>query len=112
MVPLAIAIELEPGALGRRQAALTFHREQLFEVEQNLGTGEVSGAERESVVADAQRRLLASADEAELTLKDGRRAPLLVALAVVPAVALGLYLTNGSPDVPSVTGGAGTCQRL
>jgi cytochrome c-type biogenesis protein CcmH len=106
MVPLAIAIELEPGALGRRQAALTFHREQLFEVEQNLGTGEVSGAERESVVADAQRRLLASADEAELTLKDGRRAPLLVALAVVPAVALGLYLTNGSPDVPSVTGGA------
>jgi cytochrome c-type biogenesis protein CcmH len=106
MLPLAIAIELEPVALGTRQAALTFHRNQLFEVEQNLGTGEVSATEKENVVADAQRRLLASADEVEVTLKDGRRAPLLVALVVVPAIALGLYLTNGSPDLPSVAGGA------
>lgn len=106
MLPLAIAIELEPSALGRRQAALTFHREQLFEVERNLGTAEVNAANRESVVADAQRRLLASAGEAEVTLKEGRRAPLLVALTVVPAIALGLYATNGSPGLPSVTGGA------
>jgi cytochrome c-type biogenesis protein CcmH len=82
MLPLAIAIELEPVALGTRQAALTFHRNQLFEVEQNLGTGEVSATEKENVVADAQRRLLASADEVEVTLKDG------------------------SPDLPSVAGGA------
>lgn len=106
MLPLAIAIELEPKALGRRPAALTFHRNQLFEVEQNLGTGEIRETERASVVADAQRRLLASAEEAEVRLKDGRRAPLLLALAAVPAIALALYLTNGSPDLPSVPAGA------
>jgi cytochrome c-type biogenesis protein CcmH len=106
LLPLGITIERGTRALGRREASFRLHRAQLVEIERDLGTGRIGEAERAGIVADAQRRLLKSEDEHEVVLKDGTRAPLLIALVAVPAIALALYLMNGSPNLPSVTGGS------
>lgn len=106
LLPLGIAIERETKGIGRREASLTLHRAQLLEFERDLGAAHLTEADRTGVVADAQRRLLTSADENEVALNDGTRTPLFVALAIVPAIALALYLTNGSPNLPSVMAGS------
>lgn len=106
LLPLGIAIERETRAIGRREASLNLNRAQLLEVERDLGPAHLTEADRTGVLADAQRRVLRSADEKEAALNDGTRTPLFIALAVVPAIALALYLTNGSPNLPSVLGGS------
>jgi cytochrome c-type biogenesis protein CcmH len=106
LLPLGIAIERETKGIGRRDASLTLHRAQLLEIERDLGAPHLTEADRRGVVAEAQRRLLTSADENEVALNDGTRTPLFVALAIVPTMALALYLTNGSPNLPSVSGGS------
>jgi cytochrome c-type biogenesis protein CcmH len=106
MLPLWISIEREPRAPGRRAAALALHREQLAELEGSLGADGTGEGEHASAVIDVQRQLLASAGEREEELRRGTKMPLLVALGAVPAIALALYLTNGSPNLPSVPGGS------
>jgi cytochrome c-type biogenesis protein CcmH len=104
MLPLGIAIERRPRGPGRREAALALHQAQLAEAERDLATSVNVASEQLGVVTDVQRRILASADEREVELTDGARAPLLAALAFVPLIALALYLASGSPRLPSVAG--------
>ena len=86
MLPLAVAIERRPRGPERREAALALHQAQLAEAERELATVR-RASERLGAVTDVQRRILASADEREVELTDGARAPLLAALACVPLIA-------------------------
>jgi cytochrome c-type biogenesis protein CcmH len=68
--------------------------------------GDITETERDGAVIDVQRRLLTSADERGAELRKGAKTSLRLALAGVPAIALALYLKNGLPNLPSVTGGS------
>jgi cytochrome c-type biogenesis protein CcmH len=91
-------------APGQCEAASTLHRGQMVEMGWNLEARVITDTEREAAVIDLQRRLLTSEDEHEVELRKGTKTSLHIAPAGVPAIALVLYLTNGSPNLPSVTG--------
>ena len=90
---------------------MAVYRDQLEEVEAERARGLLEVAEAEGARLEISRRLLASAQRAETVtsaaaspraLLESRHAniALVVALAV-PALTLALYLTHGSPGVPS-----------
>ncbi len=51
---------------------------------------------------EVQRRLLAAAGSAEAASRTSSRAPVLIALLLVPLAAVALYLLGGSPGLPAV----------
>jgi cytochrome c-type biogenesis protein CcmH len=103
LAPLASA----PRAGGRAAGApLVVYRHQLEEIEAERELGWVSEAEAVAARAEVSRRLLASADAEEGEKADTapprRRAPIAAAVAaLVPLCTLALYLTHGSPGLPS-----------
>src|SRR5579863_3567781 len=83
------------------------YQDQLAEIDRDRAAGLIGESEAESARVEISRRLLATADveppAAARTASSAqwrRRAAALGAIVVVPAVALGLYLRLGSPDVP------------
>ncbi len=83
------------------------YQDQLAEIDRDRAAGLIGQAEAESARIEISRRLLAAADaEAPVSATPAssarwrRRIAALAAIVVVPAVALGLYLRLGSPDVP------------
>ncbi len=108
LAPLAFALLRPAGARGRREADLALYRAQLAELERERAAGRLDEAGHAAAVLEVQRRLLASPDAAGAEAAPAKgaaaaagRAPLLLALIVVPALAAGLYLANGSPGLPS-----------
>jgi cytochrome c-type biogenesis protein CcmH len=87
----------------RGEAALALHQAQLTELERDRAEGRIDPSEHAAALLEVQRRTLLAADMRDATPTAGARRPLVVALAVVPAVALGLYLVSGHPDMPSAT---------
>ncbi len=85
------------------------YQDQLHEIERDRAAGLIGEMEAEAARIEVSRRLLAAADaEAPLAIATAapqplwhRRAAAIATLTVVPAVALGLYLALGSPDVPA-----------
>lgn len=99
---------------GGADANVAVYRDQLAEIDADKARGLVSEAEAEAARIEVARRLIASAGPAEST---GRAHPnsdveppdshpaerMFWAVAgSVPAVALGLYLTFGSPGLPGL----------
>src|ERR1700681_3588171 len=85
-----------------RETGLAVYRDQFAEIERDRARNLIDEAEAKSAGVEVGRRLLAAAD----TIADfsqnstaRRRAVALIALAGIPAVALGLYLVLGSPDL-------------
>ena len=78
------------------------YRRQLAEIDELAERGLIGEAERKSAHAEAGRRLLAAADQpVEVwTSEPGARRPVLIAVMLAPALALGLYLALGSPGMP------------
>lgn len=84
------------------------YQDQLEEIGRDRAAGLIGELEAEAARVEVSRRLLAAAD-AEMPVADAasapplwhRRAAAMMALIVVPAVALGLYLALGSPNVPA-----------
>jgi|SRR5215472_4899531 len=102
LAPLARVLLLGgPSRRGRREAAIALHRAQLAELDRDLAEGQIAAAEHAAAVVEVQRRLLATAEQREVAIASTARGPLVFALAVVPAVAFGLYLRVGSPGLPS-----------
>src|SRR5262249_51878289 len=104
LVPLASA----PRAGGRAAVGpLAVYRHPLGEIEAERGLGWGGEAEAVAARAEVSRRLLASADAEESDKKADaapprRRAPIAAAVAAsVPLLTLALYLTHGSPGLPS-----------
>jgi cytochrome c-type biogenesis protein CcmH len=82
----------------RREAAMALHRAQLDELDRDLAQGRLLEAEHAAARLEVQRRLLADAALTEVgTAKSGSTAVVLTAV-LVPALALVLYIVDGSPN--------------
>jgi len=102
LAPLArVLLHSGPSRRGRREAALALHQAQLTELDRDFAEGQIAAAEHTAAVVEIQRRLLATAELRDVILPSAARGPLVFALAMVPAFALGLYLRAGSPGLPS-----------
>jgi len=85
------------------------YRDQLEEIERDQAAGLIAEAEAKAARVEVSRRLLGAADAAGTTpsLADGksatwrRRAVALVSLLMLPLGAGALYLSLGSPEIPS-----------
>lgn len=107
---VAVMAPLSRRALPRPAAAdeTAFYRAQIAEIERDLARGMIGVAEAEAARAEAGRRLLRVAGEAddsrdlecEPALRR-RRAASAIAVSTIPLVALALYGALGSPDLPA-----------
>ena len=90
--------------LGEDAADVAFYRAQIVEIDSELLRGTLSAEQAETAKAQAGRRLLAAApDEAARgESPNARKIAALVAILVIPAVALGLYGLLGHPDQPDL----------
>lgn len=104
MAPLASVLAGRLRLRGRRDPALALHRAQLAELDRDRAEGRIGAAEHATAVLEVQRRLLAEAEAPDAgPVREGSgRLALLLALGLVPAAAIGLYLVNGQPGMPSV----------
>ena len=110
--PLGRAPRTRPEA---ETGALAVYRDQLREIEAERTRGLLEESDAAAARVEVSRRLLASAGEAEARPGDGaggggapgvqtplRLTPVSLAVAVLfPVLTLGLYLSYGSPGVPS-----------
>jgi len=88
---------------------MAVYRDQLAEIERDLAAGLVGKTEAEAARVEISRRLLAASDAAEAAFPTGnamsaawrRRAVVVASLLALPAVAVGLYLVLGSPELAS-----------
>jgi cytochrome c-type biogenesis protein CcmH len=95
--------------LGRRKPGpdgsdVEVYRDQLEEIGRDRAAGLIGEGEADAARIEVSRRLLAAADAAPPTAKDGspwpRRATALAALVLLPLGAAGLYALLGSPGLP------------
>ena len=110
MTAAAVFVVLWP--LGRKPRAVEggsdrlVYQDQLQEIDRDRAAGMIGEAEAESARIEISRRLLAAAAEEATRAPEAaqaqryRRVAALTAIVVIPAVALGFYLSLGSPDVP------------
>jgi cytochrome c-type biogenesis protein CcmH len=94
------------GAARRSGSDLEVYRDQIAELDRDRDAGLIAGAEAEAARVELSRRLLAASEQSQSGVMPSpggtfrRRAAAIVVLAGVPAVAMGLYLELGSPDLP------------
>ena len=84
---------------------LALYRRQLSEIDDLADRGLIAAPERRGAHAEAARRLLTAADHqtAPWTADPGLRKPVLALAALLPVLALGVYLWVGSLGVPDQT---------
>ena len=100
LAPLALVLRRRAAARGGRDPAIALHRDQLAELDRDLAEGRILSAEHATAKLEVQRRLLHVAGAAEDTARPGSRTPVIAALALVPVLALGLYVVGGAPGLP------------
>lgn len=96
-----------PGRRGAVEADVAFYRSQLAEVDDDVARGLVPAGDAHATRVEIGRRLLAAAARIEAVrpqrgFRMRRLGALALAVAVVPALALGLYLRLGHPDQPDL----------
>jgi cytochrome c-type biogenesis protein CcmH len=103
--PLALT-----GKAGRSGSDVEVYRDQLEELERDLAIGSIGKKEAEAARVEIARRLLAATDAAKtanvvspMSTAWYRRVVSLVALLLLPAGAVGLYIQLGSPEFESKT---------
>jgi cytochrome c-type biogenesis protein CcmH len=102
LAPLGFILLRPARTRGRREADLALYRAQLAELEREREAGRLDEAAHRAAMLEVQRRLLAAPEEGSASAAPGRgRAPLLAALVAVPVLAFGVYLVQGTPDMPS-----------
>jgi cytochrome c-type biogenesis protein CcmH len=100
VAPLLFYARRGGGLRGRQEAALALHRAQLQELDRDLEEGRLVPSEHEAAKLEVQRRLLADAALAEPLQARSSALAIGLAAVMVPATALGLYLSVGHPDFP------------
>ena len=102
LAPLGRPARTEPGAAA---GALAVYRDQLDEIETERARGLLDPGEADAARNEVSRRLLAIAGAAESSNDAGLTLPVrrvaIVVAALVPFLSVGLYLTFGSPGLPS-----------
>ncbi len=101
LLPCALVLRRGLGARDRHEAAMALHRAQLVELERDRADGLIAENEHASARLEIQRRLLAEADRMPDAGRTGSRLSVLLMLGLVPAMAVGLYLVGGHPDLPA-----------
>jgi cytochrome c-type biogenesis protein CcmH len=87
-----------------RDGAMAVYRDQLQELERDKAGGLISSEEADYARAEIARRLLAAESGTSIARErkpTRHRLAQIFIVALVPAIGLGLYLTLGSPDLPS-----------
>lgn len=102
LTPLVVGLRRSSSGQGRREAALSLHRAQLVELDRERDEGRIGAPEHAAAVLEVQRRLLAASEEAEAGPAASSRAPVLMAVLLVPMAALSLYFIKGIPDMPAM----------
>jgi cytochrome c-type biogenesis protein CcmH len=97
---------LRPAVPFRSGSDLAVYRDQLDELERDGRSGLIGNAEAEAARVEIARRLIAAADAAAEAPKGkssvwGRRAAIFAALVALPIGAISLYLSIGSPSLPT-----------
>ncbi len=103
LAPLALVLRRRTAARGGRDPAIALHRDQLAELDRDLAEGRILPAEHATAKLEVQRRLLHVAGAVEDTARPGSRTPVIAVLALVPVLALGLYVVGGSPGLPGAS---------
>lgn len=87
---------------------LAVYRDQMAEIDRDLDRGLIAPHEASAARTEVSRRLLAAAERAEATSPEAasgatlrRRIAAVIALGVLPAIALGTYLRIGNPEMPA-----------
>jgi len=109
LAPLARPADPEEADRSVELGTLAVYRHQLAEIEAERARGLIGAPEAEAARLEISRRLLANAARSERAephaaraLLESRHASIALATAIaVPLLALGLYLTHGSPGMPS-----------
>lgn len=97
-----------------RGSEVAVYKDQLTEIERDLGAGLIAAPEAEAARVEISRRLLAAAHEPAPVPKSSlkwRRAAAVLALVGLPLVAIGVYMPLGSPklqDFPLAQRGSGS----
>ncbi len=94
-----------PAPKPREDAAdVAFYRAQIAEIDADVERGLIEAEQGQAAKALAARRLLAAAPEevAVTESRSARRIAAVLALVAVPAVALGLYMKVGHPELPDM----------
>jgi cytochrome c-type biogenesis protein CcmH len=103
---LALLVPLYRGRralVGEDEAEVAIYKDQLAEVERDLGRGLIGRPEAAAARTEIARRLIkadAAADSAPRTSPGRRKVAAVAAVAGLPIAALGLYLVLGSPNLP------------
>jgi cytochrome c-type biogenesis protein CcmH len=106
LAALALLLVLRPllarrerGSVSRRAANIAIHRDQLRELDADLGAGKIAPVDHERARSELESRMLEDADAAQHAAprRGGRGVAVLVGLAV-PACALAIYVLIGSPN--------------
>ena len=108
LASLTVLVPLYRGRAGARRTAeqeKTVYRDQLDEVERDLERGIIAPTEAEAARTEIARRLIRADAAAQTagTLKGGeapRRMAAAAAVVLMPVLALGLYVSLGSPNLP------------
>ncbi len=91
--------------------AVTLFRAQLAELDRDLADGRIVAVEHAAASLEVQRRLLAATEAMEPgTPPVGRREPVMLAMVMVVAVALGLYALHGRADLAAQGAAAATLE--
>ena len=101
MTPLAYVLGSPTRARGRRDAAIALHRAQLAELDRDLDEGRIAVADHAVARLEVQRRLLAAADSEDVAPRTHTPVSLVLAMLLIPAGAIALYLVTGSPGMPA-----------
>jgi len=108
MTTATTAILLHPLSSGRARpiqarGADNLYRKQLLELENELASGDILPTEYELARAETARRLFKESEAAERRLSVKRPGYWLrpVVVAFLPLLSVGLYVSLGSPDMPS-----------
>jgi cytochrome c-type biogenesis protein CcmH len=103
----AVLWPLGRGAAERRSGSdLEVYRDQIAELSRDRAVGLIAEPEAQAAHLEISRRLLAAAEPSKAGVAPGRggtlrrRAAAVAVLAGMPAVAVGLYLNLGSPELP------------
>ncbi len=110
MTAAAVFAVLWPLGRRRRAAAtgndVAVYRDQLAEIDRDAASGLILPTDAETARIEISRRLLRAADRDQEPVPISgstvrRRIAAIAALVLLPVVAVGLYATLGSPDVPA-----------
>ena len=101
LLPLVVVCFRPPAARGRREADLALYRSQMAELDRERETGRLDAAAHRAATLEVQRRLVLAPEDTGTRSSRGARWATGGLVVAMPALALGLYLTTGSPGMPS-----------